>query len=389
MGEILEWVWDCPQCDCKKIGGSHRVCTQCAAPRPEGDIFYDPGNARIVIDSRELERARAGADSLCAFCGGSIWAAEDTCQGCGASKADSDKKRRVIFYPAGTEPRSNPEAPTPQSFDRRSSAMVPPEPAHNPRRNGFGGTASTCTPANPPNQWKLYALMASGVGLLALILFFMFRTHVKTVEAVSFPWTRSIQVEEYKTFTEDDWSIPTAGREKDHWQAIHHYNKVFDHNEQHSREVVYQVQTGTRQVRTGTRSRGNGYAEPIYSTEPVYTTRSRTEYYTEPVFKDVAEYHTKYRYEIERWVPTRTAVAQGVDQNASWPDPHLRANERKGSPSETYAVKFKTLRDDKEQKEYCFACPELEWHRVEVGGRYQIRVNGLGKVTEIIWPVKE
>jgi len=382
----VEWVWDCTSCGNKKVLGRHQDCPNCGNARPPGDIFYDPGNARVVTDPEELKRANAGPDWICAFCESSNLANTQNCQGCEASQDDSEKKRSVVFYPMGQEPSSSPindqRKPT-NSTSRRQRVPTVSRMRVNPNF-----VPMELAPRKAIAQQNKGPIIIGGLLLIIFFcsLFLIFKTHIEPVQVTSLPWERVVEIEEYKTVIEEDWSVPSGGIEKDSWRAVHHYDKVLDHYEKKSRQVSERYQSGTRQVQTGTSSNGNGYASPVYHTEPFYSTIHKTEYYDEPVYRNDPVYRTKYRYEIERWLYSRSVVARGVVGPTYWPDITLGEKERCGKRNEKYTVLFNSLPEaGGDVKNLEFSCDETEWQRFEIEGRYKARINGFDRITQIVW----
>ncbi len=353
---IQEGRWDCRYCGTKGILGRHKQCLNCGRPRPEGVKFYLPEDAPEVTDEKQLAEAEAGADWACEHCGASNSIQNDFCTQCGAAKGSSPTQA-VKEYSLSAVPRGGDEAPPPPP---------PPPPPQRKRSHFFGRAVATG------------ALILS-VGTGAFV--FVAPKEIPVVVQGS-SWERTVQVEEYKTVTEEGWELPAGARVKSQRREIHHYDKILDRYETRTRQVSERVQTGTTTRVCGKRDLGNGYFKDVTCTEPVYQTRYRTETYREPIYRDEPVYRTKYTYEIEKWVPTRTVRAGGTQQQPFWPNFNLKKNERQGQRTETYTVKFA----DKEGKVYPAKLNQNEWDDFKIGQNHKVKVSNIGDRVEVVKP---
>ena len=227
--------------------------------------------------------------------------------------------------------------------------------------------------------------------------------HEETI--TGFSWERTVEVEDFKTFEEDGWSLPSDGRLLYSQEEIRRYDNVIDHYEikkvEKSREVVDHYETVEveksrqvvdyyKEVVTGYKDLGNGYYEEIVDKEPVYKTEYYTEkeekpvykkeYYTEeikePVYVQVPVYDTKYYYEIDRWVHNRNEKTSGNDKSPYWAEPNLLDNQRFGSRQEKYTIY--TLNEDGETDSYHFE--ESDWMTYSQGDVIYFTTNLYGFV---------
>lgn len=309
---IREGVWDCRYCGAKGVRGSSTCCSGCGAPRDAEVRMYLPEDAQEVLDKRALERARAGADWQCPYCGNDNPAGQKSCQGCGAT-ADGSEKRR------GPSPSTN----VPKAV-----------PAPRPVRRLW------------PFVVGVSALIAAGVYFLA------FSTHEEPLEVVGHSWSRQIEVERLMTVAEEAWegSVPSDAR------------VLSSHREKYRTD---KIQTGTRQVKTGSRDLGNGYFEDVYTDQPVYEER--------PVYKN------KIRYEVDRFRPVRTEKAEGRDKNPRWPPVSLLREEREGARREIYTL---LLKGKDGEKTFDLSDP-ARWSAYEVGQQVRAQIRAAGSVAEI------
>lgn len=375
---ILEGAWDCSQCRAVAIPGGLTNCPHCNDPRntiidPE-ESPYLPTNARVVTDSDKLADANTGPEWNCGDCGQANRGNATVCSSCNQPKSADDTVAGVYTYVSGVEADgealSDPRAIEDDWVNTVLTAADPLQeiaegpvamPAHTFASDALPDEGSDIkqlfatddrshdTRRNTPSFARLrsfpmptLAKAAAAAVLVVAAIFTGFFVHGEFFATYSAPltvqnltWERQVEVEAYRTLTEEDWSYPSDARVLGSRQAIHHYNQVLDHYDKKSREVPERVQSGSHSesYACGSRTvnRGNGYFEQqtTYCTRsvPDYTTRYRTEYYDEPVYRQVPIYQTKYTYEIDRWVTDRFEVASGESTDDGvwpvWPEPKI------------------------------------------------------------------
>jgi hypothetical protein len=347
---IREGCWDCPTCGTTRLLGRQLACAGCGNRRPEGIRFYLPDDAAEVTDAERLAEARAGADWICEHCGVSARATQPRCPGCGAERGSS---------------------PQQQTHEHRFG-----EPAEEAPR-ALAATA----PAKRRRGWKGPAAILAVIGGMV-----WYNGPVETTATVAGKeWSRAIEVQEYRTVQEEDWSVPQGGREKRSFRAVRDHRQVLDHYESRTRQVSERVQTGTRTYTCGQRDMGNGYFEDVTCTEPEYTTNYRTESYQEPVYRQEPIYDTKYAYEIERWLPDDTMWARGdAAKEPAWPAVRIGAREREGARIQRYVLRFK----DDDGKTYEREVTPEQFARYRAGQPVTLRMKrgGNGGQVEIVEP---
>lgn len=351
---VREGRWDCDSCGTVGVRGRDVACPHCGLPRPDGVRFYLPEDAPEVTDAEMLRQAAAGADWVCEHCGASNRALSDDCTGCGASVGGSGRQE--------THEYGEGEAPRARYRDLRAAAMPPaPVPPSTRKTGGFRRVV----------RWGIGLGVAGGAFALLSP-----REVPATVSDRS--WERTVQVEQYRTVTEEEWELPEGGRELSRERAIRRYDRVLDHYENRTRQVSERVQTGTESYTCGTVDNGNGYFTDRTCTRPTYSTEYRTEEYQEPVYRQEPVWGTRFRYEIERWKPERLARAAGGSTDApAWPDTELSGSrEREGERKEAYTLTFR----DAEGKEYTKQLTQAQWERYRPGEQVTLRVSVDGSV---------
>ena len=211
---------------------------------------------------------------------------------------------------------------------------------------------------------RVVLIIAVIAGMVAL---FTPKTVTGTIEGMS--WSRSVEIEEYKTVRESDWSIPPGGREVSRSEELHHYDQVLSHYETKTRTYTEQVLDHYEEYVSGYRDLGNGHFEEITSQRPVYRTETKTETYQEPVYKQVPVYQTKYTYDIEKWVHKSYEKTSGNDKTPYWSDYECQTKERIGTKSETYTVSVKD--SDGKVKDYTLSFEQ--WNSLNVGQEVKLK----------------
>ena len=376
---ILEGAWDCSQCNTTAIPGGLTNCPRCNDPRntlldPE-ESPYLPTNARVVTDSDELAAADAGPEWNCGDCGQANSGRATVCRNCSQPKSADDSVAGVYTYvssvEAGGETISEPgtieddwvdtvlaaadplqeiaEGPVAMPARTFATDALPDEGGDIKRIFSTDDCPDHATSQDTPSFAWLRALpmptmakAAAAATLVVIAIFTAFFVHGEYFATYSAPltvqnltWERQVEVEAYRTLTQEDWSYPSDARVLGSRQEIHHYDRVFDHYDKKSRQVPVRVQSGSHSesYACGSRTvnRGNGYYEQqtTYCTRsvPDYTTTYRTEYYDEAVYRQVPVFLTKYTYEIDRWVTYRFEVARGESSDDGvwpvWPQPKI------------------------------------------------------------------
>lgn len=371
MGKIIEGVWDCSYCGAKRIRGSIRDCSQCGHPRDKGVAFYMADPQNYVFDEEIAAKVRCGPDWLCPACDCLNSAENTVCEGCGTERNAMTKDYFQNRVEQNTEYKRERE-----NWHEFDPAYTPPE-----KEMLVQPVAEPPKVKKKTNWAKVLKIGAVALLVIALIagMIALFTPKEVTGTVDSFAWSRTMEVEEYKTVRESDWSIPAGGREVSRSEEVHHYNQVISHYETKTRTYTEQVLDHYETVVTGYRDLGNGYFEEITTQKPVYRTETRTETYEEPVYVQIPIYETFYVYEIERWTHKSTEKVSGNDKEPYWPEYTFSDKERKGTFTETYTVKV----TDEDGKTREFKLSFEEWNTLEVGQAVKLKTH-VGGNAEII-----
>jgi len=335
--------WDCTSCGYKGVLGPETECTNCGADRPKNVKFYMADDNDIVQDPELLKKARGGANWVCSYCTENNEASVTTCKSCGNNRnAAEDKKLEVKEYSSSNVPRFGDN-----TKDKKQNQSQ--------------------TVNKPPRKLNKKGCLIA-LAIFALIVFFFGQSNEIFVTVESFKWERTIEVEKREKVEEEDWQIPSGGKQISSFRDIHHYNSILDHYETRTRTQTRVV--GSEEYVCGKKDMGNGYFEDKYCTRDI--TESYQEEYEEPVYRKEPVYQTKYRYSIYRWNPTNSATSNGSNQNAEWADinyveadPNLRESKRHG----IYTVFVIDEKNERHQHEI----PEKKWKSIEKGSELKAK----------------
>jgi hypothetical protein len=209
--------WDCPACGKKKNPGPERGCPQCGTSRDPSVSFYTEDDAPAITDAALLERAKAGADWVCPYCGADNAATRNACVGCGAVM-DGAKHREARYIPD-----------------------QPPPP--------------TSTASAKPRRLLPIVLMTAAVLFGAIYLLFI-RTRAVTVAVARSSWVKTVQVEDLVTQHASAWR-----------SEVPHDARITG---QVTKERTRRVQSGTEKLKVGKKDLGNGMFEDVYENKPKY-----------------------------------------------------------------------------------------------------------------------
>lgn len=402
MGQKIEGYWNCAYCLTKAIRGGIRTCPNCGKARGEDTKFYLIEKDKFVSD----EVVEKGPDWYCAYCDTLNPFSATHCINCNSAKTDATddyfslnekKSKKTSSNEKITEERSTYYDVAEKSAEVETQVDGNAEQVETSNVEKVDKTDDDYTNVDNYDireKSKLSAFVETvrdGLGgvleflgdhFFAIIVSLVILTVVGSLIAFFRPkevimditdtrWMREIEVEEYKTVREDDWSIPEGGRLVYTNREIYKYEQILDHyetvTEQKSERYISGYRTVTEHV-----DLGNGYFDTRTHQEPVYDTRYYTVERQKPVYRSEPVYKTKYYYDIERWVYERTATAGG-SANPYWPDvTDLNDNERTGKETETYKI----TGVNKKNKEKTYKISYALWKQIHIGDRVDVIVSG-------------
>jgi len=151
--------------------------------------------------------------------------------------------------------------------------------------------------------WLVKAAAAfSSFFIIVALLFSFLMPKEASLKVTNKSWERCIEIQEYKTIRESDWSVPAGGRVAYTQDEEHHKDKVINHYKTVSVEESERYISDYEKGVIGYRDLGNGSFDEITKKQPVYDIRYWTEEKQEPVYEYIPVCQTKYYYDIECWV---------------------------------------------------------------------------------------
>ena len=343
MGKIVVGRWDCSYCGTKGIRGSERECPNCGRPRGEDVKFYvdDP---KDYVPEDEATKISKEPDWMCEFCGSYNSAKLTKCMSCGAERGKSKDYFQV--QEANREKESGKAETTENEFEPKPEKVESYQNFENPQEDYSQHDFSSYNLANIFLNKKVIAIVLAV--LLSIIgVIFLFTPKEVNMQITDFSWSRSISIEQNRTFHESDWSVPAGGRVTSQQMEFHHYQSVLDHYETRTREVARE-RLSHYEYSTTLIDMGNGYFEEETISTPVYETYYETEEYQEPIYRDEPVYAMKYYYDIDRYVYERPVNTSGNDKEPYWGEVKLNYDERVSERNEEY--KISGISDEKEKR---------------------------------------
>lgn len=369
--------WYCEACD-NIIRGDGRTCPCCGRPIPTDVRYLMPDNPdvikaqaehRILIGNSITRTADTytdnnGIDSEivptelesddpnwnCDYCEYQNYYTDLTCQGCGASRAESKADYfGNDFNHISTE--------TDTQSERAQQNTVADTESKTSRFKTFG-------------KQKLFRIGIIGIVFACLLWIFLPITRTATI--TGFEWERIIDVETFTECHESDWSVPNGAHVTKQKSEIHHYDKVLDHYETKTKKVAHKELDG---YTTTYKDLGNGQSKVVRT--PKYKTVYKTETYKKPVYRQEPVYKTKYYYDMGRWKETSTLCTAGVDQKPYWKDTEIPESvtnpkyedQQLGDRHETYSAK---IIDDKGKNQLVNYSYD-DWQKLEIGSEIKYK----------------
>jgi ribosomal protein L40E len=342
-------VWTCPNCGTRNQG-NRRLCTGCGAQQPKDVAFEQASQEELITDAQEIEKARAGADIHCPYCGTRNPAGATTCSQChGDLKEGTRRQSGHVVGKFRSQPAPTIKCPACGTINDTDS----------PKCIQCGaplGRKKTIEPSKPAAGFspkaRLFLIALLIVSVIGLFLFFSRCSATKAVvgRVNSVRWERSIAVEEYQTLNLSDWwdEIPDDAIVQG---CDERYRYSSSEPVENAREVCgepYSV------------DQGSGYAEVVQDCEY-------------QVFEPFCD------YQVEGWAPGQVLRLQGSSLTAQWPSTNESSSQRLGKSSESYVVLFATEDGIKQ-----FDTDDYKIFQVfEPGSEWELILNGFGNIEDI------
>lgn len=347
----VELDWTCPACGGRNKGNA-TVCKHCGAPQPEDVKFEQPAEEKIIEDAVVIERAKAGPDIHCAFCGTRNPAGSQICARCGADLGEGVARAKGGIVGAHRD------EPAP---DIVCPFCATPNRATNLKCSNCGANIHEPKPAPPapaqptPKSGGMNKLVLVGIGILIVIcfaaLFLIFgRTDDVAGQVSNVGWERQIVVLGLAPVSHQDWrdEIPANADLGSCRDEVRYRSDTQQPNSQEVCGTPYTVDTGS------------GFGEVVQDCEYLV-------------------YDAMCAYTTMEMVPVNTLVSSGTGLNPEWPELRLEAEQEQGDSSESYTITFQA-----DGETYRYTTRNFnEFSRFEPGSRWLLKVNALGTVVDV------
>jgi DNA-directed RNA polymerase subunit RPC12/RpoP len=349
----LEWV--CPNCGGKNPG-PQKTCSTCGAPQPENVAFQTPARDELITDAAESQKAEAGPDIHCPYCGARNAAGSPTCTQCGGDlKGGAIRSAGQVLGALNQAPQKmvncpSCASPNPDTATRCSNCGATLAPASQP------AVQPISQPASQKKSSSLWMWAVGGLLLIALACgtFWLVSQATKrtdmnaTVQSVA--WERNIAIEKYGPVTKDNWKdqVPAdAVLGVCEWRDHHTQDQPAD-NATKVCGTPYKV------------DKGNGFSAVVQDCE----------------YQVKKEY---CKYTINEWSKFNQVTASGSDLNPVWPDPKINdKNLRQGDKNETYTVLF-----DGNGRNYTYHPAAPDYYKYQIGSGWKLVLNGFDSIVSV------
>ncbi len=335
----LEWV--CPNCETRNPGPV-KTCKNCGAPQPENVKFQRAADEKLITDTDTVEKAKAGADIHCGFCGTRNPATATNCSQCGADLKEGNRRQSgevMEAAPAVKIIKCNNCGTDNPSSERNCKQCGAPLP----RPERPAPVQASVSPAVKAKRAKTNWLLFGGIGAFLAVccafIFFMFILPTKSVQG---------------TVTDVHWEtyVPV--------QQVEAVNYTNERGSPPSDAYNVSCRTETQEVcEEKTVDQGNGYAE---------------------VVKECHNESEDYcSYTRDEWKTIQTYTLQGSDLFPVYDNPSVTSGQRVGPASETFTVTFNTSNGDITYT----PGSESEFQQFQIGSTWTLNMNAAGGILSV------
>jgi hypothetical protein len=354
---FIELQWECPNCGTINPGSS-KVCEGCGAPQPEDVEFIQASKQELISDEKKLEKAKAGADIHCAYCGTRNPAGAESCSQCKASLSEGHQRKAGRVVGAFREgPVQTVQCPhcgeenleTAQSCTQ-CGGLLAPETAPPPTSQKQPARDRLPEASRQPNKSVFIIIGLVLLAACAAIYFIFLRTTAVTGTVTDVEWERSVILEQFIPVEYQDWydQIPTEA------EVISCTSEA--------RDQADSPVAGSEEIcgTPYTVDQGSGYAEVIQ--DCIYI-----------VYDDYCT------YSVLEWDAVDSISVTGNDFAAFWPEPVLSEDERLAEGEEFYQIYFSSGSD-----EYVYYTTDYNlFQQAQIGTEWELETNSLGDVQSI------
>lgn len=343
--KFYEMLWDCQFCGTKQnLGLTHRFCPSCGAPQNPDSRYYPSDEDKIEVHDHKY----VGVDVTCPACKQLNSAAAEFCGQCGSPLTEAAKAKTLEQESRGAG----------EQFASMGSRDVVKEDFESEMRRV--GVLPDEKKKRGGMNWKLFAIIGLVLAVIAGAFAAFNYTEKATLKVTGHEWERSISIQEYRNFSERNWSDSRPAGDNVSRGSC-------------SREVrSYKQVPDGEECRTVRHDKGDG----TFSESEECTTKYRDE----PVYDDMCTWTG------QRWEDIQPITASGtLSDTPTWPDPRLNCDgqkrigcEREAGRNENYWVLF-----DNTEKAGNYKCEytQTQWEDIQVDsvwtGDIRVLVGGI------------
>jgi DNA-directed RNA polymerase subunit RPC12/RpoP len=346
----VQLEWTCPACETRNPGPAKK-CTSCGAPQPEDIQFEQAVQETFIQDEKLIEKAKAGPDVHCPYCGTRNPADAVTCSNCLGDLTDAVAREQGQVL-GKHQKEAKPDVACPYCGTMNVATAVK---CINCQGNLQKPVSPRPQPAAQPAQRRSLGVVGiiAIVALIALCIFvasLFFRTDDVIGRVSSVEWTRTVVIEglvpvERRDFLED---IPQGVEYGSCRQELHHVQDFPAPNSQEVCGTPYTVDTGT------------GVGEVVQDCQY-------------EVYEDYCA------YTVDEWQRVDVVTLTGGDLFPEWPQPQLAGDQRLGEQEAQYEVIFQG-----DGERYSYTTGSLDrFTQFSIGSEWILQVNQLGNVMSV------
>lgn len=348
----VELEWECPNCGGRNPG-REKVCTFCGTAQPADVSFQQAAEEKIIEDAVVIEKAKVGPDIHCAYCGTRNPADAETCSRCGADLSEGSAREAGQVIGAHKKDRAK---------DITCSYCGSLNPGTARQCWNCGATLElekpkpvTPKPMPAASGRTINPLIFVVIGIFfiaACIGLFIFLNQTDDVQGrvSDLAWERSIVILGLVPVRSEGWQdeLPNNADVGFCQQAYRYTSAEWQPNSTEVCGTPYTVDTGS------------GLGEVLQDCE-------------------YQVYDVLCEYTVLMLQPINTLVAEGHDQNPSWPAARLENGQEEGERDENYRITFSA---DGEQ--FVYRTDDVEEYRnFTLGSNWTLKINKMGGVTEV------
>ena len=243
--------WTCPKCGSRNLG-PEKTCLSCGAPQPEDVQFEKAADRELISDQEQIEKAKAGPDVHCAFCGARNPAGAETCTQCGADLVHGTRREagRVIgAYQSAPVPQvACPNCGTDNPETALKCAHAGPACRRAPQQEAAPAAKAAPEKRSPIAIFAIFVLVGLVVVCVIAGIVILTRPAGSETGAVqSVNWATTVFIEALRPVTHETWEeeIPGEAEIGACAERVHH---VQDEPAQNANRVCgtpYELDTGT------------------------------------------------------------------------------------------------------------------------------------------------